>query len=225
MTHKFKITLKLPESEENITLSGDIEDSDWEILSSYVQYTDELIQSKLAQQGLMASLKIHWQQDANMEVETNLPPWDDVIVLLHKLRPLILQSESTNFYRVHNLLAKLLPHSLIHSMLSKQHQLYSGKKMQSIFRISSNDVLLNSEKVLNKWLNAYEYHRDKEKKEFIDGLHQMLPLDASKAIFIQLLADKAQAIVNLAGFCKVLLGQKDSITIQAKKDDVESNGT
>ena len=87
-----------------------------------------------------------------------------------------------------------------------------------MIRISSDDVLLNSEKMLLDWLNAYEYHRDKDKKESIDKLHQMFPLEASKAVFLHLLSDKAQAIYNLTGFIRVFIGKQRDFTLHAKVD-------
>ena len=74
----------------------------------------------------------------------------------------------------------------------------------------SNDVVLNSEKVLYDWLNSFEYHRDQEKPQFIESRHQMIPMDASKVLFLGLLADKAEAINNLAALISVIVGRQNS---------------
>jgi len=83
--------------------------------------------------------------------------------------------------------------------------------MQSMFRIQSNDVVLNSERVLYDWLNSFEYHRDKEKKKFIESLHAMFPLNATKALFIGLLSDKTQAIYSVARLIRVVVGKQESM--------------
>ena len=153
-----------------------------------------------------------------MQVGTKLPHWDDVIVFLHKLRPFVLQNEATNFYRVNNILAKTIEQPFLRSFIAEQRRIYSGQRMQEMVRISSNDVVLNSEKVLFDWLNAYEYHRDKDKKAFIDELHQMFPLDATKAILLHLLSEKARAIYNLTGFIRVLIGKQREFNLHAKKE-------
>jgi hypothetical protein len=72
-------------------------------------------------------------------------------------------------------------------------------------------VILNSEKVLNDWLNSFEYHRDKEKRKFIESINEMFPLDASKVIFLGLLSDKVQAIRNIAIFTRVVVGKQKSV--------------
>jgi hypothetical protein len=61
-------------------------------------------------------------------------------------------------------------------------------------QISSNDVLLNSEETLQKWLNAFEYHRDEDKRQELDTLHWLWPTDISRALFLALLLDKADAV-------------------------------
>ena len=80
-------------------------------------------------------------------------------------------------------------------------------------QIKIDDTILNSDKVLNAWLNAYEYHRSDEKREFLEGLNEMLPLDASKVLFLGLLAVKMQAIHNIVALIRVVLGKQKSLEI------------
>ena len=95
--------------------------------------------------------------------------------------------------------------------------MYNGKRLQEQFEITSNDVLLNSEEVLQQWLNAYEFHRDKKKKSFIDSLHQLLPLEASKAIFLSLLTEKARAAINVGLIVRVILGKQKQVTGRSRR--------
>jgi hypothetical protein len=88
--------------------------------------------------------------------------------------------------------------------------------MQEMIKISSNDVVINSEKVLLDWLNAEEYHRDKDKKEFLEELYKSFPEEASKTIFLNLLRDKTQAIYNLAGLCRVVIGKNHNFNLRVK---------
>jgi hypothetical protein len=166
-----------------------------------------------------AKLNMKGDRDSGIQGQTELPNWADVTVFLHKFRPLGLESESTYFYKICSILTKELTHPYFRSMISEQREIYSGKRAQKMFRVQSNDVVLNSEKVLYDWLNSYEYHRDKEKRQFIESLHQMLPLDASKVLFIGLLSAKAQAIFNIALLVRVILGKQRSLEGQIKMPD------
>ena len=165
MAHEYKLKLILTDTNENISLSGKFEDEDWERFEKFAQYADELLKTKFAQEEMPASLSIRGDNKSGiMTVSTELPPWDNVIVFLHKFRPIGLESESTYFHKICSLLTKELAHPYVRSMIKEQREIYSGKGLQSQIQIQSNEVVLNSEKVLYDWLNAYEYHRNKEKQ-------------------------------------------------------------
>lgn len=182
-----------------------------------MQYASDLENTNFVTKGLPARLNIKWKQNSGMMVETQLPPWDDVTVFLHKLRPLGLQKEKTYFYKVCNLLSKEITHSYFRSLVQPQRDLYGGIVMQSHFKISINEVILNSDKVLFIWLNAQEYHRFEDKQKFLDNLHEFFPLDASKVLFIQLLTDKAVAILNIAKLVRVIFGYEKQIDLPGKE--------
>lgn len=208
MTLRYELDLIDDETGETVSLSGELADVDRELLEVFIECAEEVLATQYIQSGAGGNLNIKWEADSGMQVKTELPLWDDVIVFLHKFRPLLLQNERTNFYKIHNLLARNLSHPYFRGFLKYQHDLFSGKTEQSMIQIRSNDVLLNSEKVLFDWLNSHEFHREKDKREFIQSLHQMIPLDMSKVIFLRLLSDKAIAVSNFADFIRVLLGKQ-----------------
>jgi hypothetical protein len=211
MAHEYKLTVLFKNTDEKISLSGKFEDEDWARLEEFTQYADELLTTKFVQDGMPASLKIRSDKGSGVVISAKLPPWDDVTVFLHKFRPIGLQSESTYFVKICNILTKELAHPYFRSMIEQEREIYAGKGMQAQFQVRSDNVLLNSEKVLDDWLNAYEYHRDKKKRAFIESLHTMLPLEASKVMFLSLLGVKTIAIHNVAELTRVVLGKQKSV--------------
>lgn len=209
MAHEYELTLTIKVTGENVTLKGSFQADEWNLLNEFLEYAEELLKTKYVRDGMPAAMNITLGQNSGT-VSTKLPNWDDVIVFLHKFRPIGLQSESTNFYKICNILSKELAHPHFRNLINEQRDVYSGKRAESAFKILSNDVLLNSEKVLYDWLNSFEYHRDKEKRQFIESLHQMIPLDASKVLFLGLLSDKTQAICNIAVLVRVIVGKQKS---------------
>ena len=209
MAYEYELTLTINDTNENITLKGGFQEDEWNLLNEFLEYAEDLLKTKYVRDGMPAAMNINLGQNSGT-VSTKLPNWDDVIVFLHKFRPIGLQSESTNFYKICNILTKELAHPHFRNLIDQQRELYSGKRAQTAFTILSNDVVLNSEKVLYDWLNSFEYHRDKEKRQFIESLHQMIPLDASKVLFLSLLADKTVAINNIAALINVILGRQES---------------
>jgi len=210
MPHKYELSLIIKETDEKVTLSGELSDENKELLEEYLQYAKELLSTSFLQSGGGGQLSIDLNPESGMTVTTQLPPWDDVMAFLHRFRPILLQSEGTNFYKIYNVLAKVLDHPHFRLLLNQQRELFSGKLMQS-------GILINSEKVLFDWLNSHEYHRDKEKQEFIKNLHHMMPLDASKVIFLHLLTHKVIAVFNLAAFIRVVLGKQKSLNINPQQ--------
>jgi len=211
MPHVYQLALTINETGEIVSLSGCFQTEEWNRLHEFIQCADDLLNTKYVKSGMPAALNIKFEEGKGMVVSSSLPDWDDVIVFLHKFRPIGLQSEPTNFNKICSVLAKELNHPYFRNMIHEEKEKYSGKRMQSMFRIQSNDVVLNSERVLYDWLNSFEYHRDKEKKKFIESLHAMFPLNATKALFIGLLSDKTQAIYSVARLIRVVVGKQESM--------------
>ena len=61
-------------------------------------------------------------------------------------------------------------------------------------------MVLNSDDTLMKWLNAYEYHRDEDKRRQLGELHEVWPIGFSKGMWGGMMIDKARAVVELAGW-------------------------
>lgn len=216
MPYEYDLTLTINDTGETVSQKGSFEADDWNTLNEYLEYADDLLKTKFVQDGMPAALNIKWNQDSGMVVSTKLPNWDEVSAFLHKLRPFILEKESTYFYKICNILTRELTHPYFRNIVDQQRDFFSGKRVQSIYKISSNDTVLNSEKVLYDWLNSYEYHRDKEKRKFIDSLHEMFPLDGSKVLFLSLLTDKTKAINNIAVLVRLVVGKQTSFECQVK---------
>jgi hypothetical protein len=210
MPLKFK--LQLESDGGNSEVSGEFTDEERDRLRLFVQYSDEVSKTRLVQNGDWGGFEIRYDEKTGYSYKATLPPWDDVIIFLHKFRPLLLETEATSFYKIQSLLGKVLDHPVLRVLLRAQRELYSGKTFQGQVQVLSNSVLLNSDKVLSDWLNAYEYHREKEKREFIDSLHKMIPLDISKAIFLGLLRDKSIAVLNVTEFIKVVQGAQQVLS-------------
>ena len=216
MPYQYELTLTINDTGENVSQKGSFQADDWNSLCAFLEYADDLINTKFVKDGMPAKLNIKWEQESGMQVLAKLPNWDDVTVFLHKFRPIGLESESTYFNKICSILTKELTHPLFRNMVGEQREIYSGKRMHKVLRIQSDDVVLNSEKVLYDWLNSFEYHRDKEKRQFIKSLHKIFPLDASKVLFLGLLSAKTEAIYNISALVSVIVGKQKSLEGQIR---------
>jgi hypothetical protein len=217
VAHRYELKLVVKETAEDISVLGEFEDSEFVVLDDFVKYSEDLLSTMFIQKGDAGELTIKWDQlvePGSMTVTTRLPDWDDVMAFLHRLRPFVLQDEPTSFFRIHNLLVKNFGHPRLTEIVGQYHFLYSGKRQRLGLQFRSNDVLINSEKMLLDWLNSHEYHKNREKKNFIAELHRVMPLDASKVLFLRLLIDKAQAVFALAALIRVALGQQKDLRLK-----------
>ena len=86
------------------------------------------------------------------------------------------------------------------------------------------EAVINSDKTLKNWLNAYEYHTDQDKKEEIDFLTKMIPFHYLQTVFVMQMVDKANAIRNVCKRSMIIL-ERDGISkfefdTFAKKDEL-----
>jgi hypothetical protein len=195
------------------------------MLEAFCKYVGELRSVPLAKLGIPTSFEIGYKAGEGCHFKTTLPDWDQVAVLLHRLRPLILTSEHASFDRVSGLLGRVLVHPAVRQLLKDNRYIYCGKRFQSKILIMSDNTLLNSEHILMDYLNAFEYHRDQDKAEKLAKLHHILPLESSLPTFLILLSEKVAACFDLADVVNMLLGNTSGLTTQLSKkaDQLEGN--
>lgn len=210
MPHKTNAYLTIGKDGEKYAVCGTFEDQEWKALLDFVQYAKDLQSIQLVRQGGTGKLNLSYTQETGLSYSVELPPEDQLLALLHRLRPFVLKNELTNFRRVSNHLARRLDDTRCRAFLKSLGEYYSGKRMQAIILIHSNEVLINSEEILLKWLNAHEYHKDQDQQAELESLHQILPLETSRAIFVMMLYDKVRAISILANFINVMAGEQET---------------
>ena len=149
-------------------------------------------------------LNISWTREDGFKSPPPLPPENHIREFLHVLRPFVLESENTYLPKVCGILARAINEPLFQKNLKQVQRSFNGKHSQAYFTLSSDDVILNSESTLRMWLNAFEYHRDQEKREKLESLHRSMPIDISKGLFIDLLRYKVEAIWWISAFLEGL---------------------
>lgn len=219
MPKTFNFTLTSKKEGNQIPISATFEDEELARFAEFYQYGEELWDVKLMKDGIPCSLNMSYSAGLGTSFVTKLPPDEDVIVFLHKLRPFILKSEPTSYYNVASILGKRLDHTGIRAFLRSQRELYDGRSFQNELEIKFTDagkppITVNSEKVLFDWLNARHYHRAADAKAAIEALHALLPEEAARVIFLSTLSGMALAIVNLAQFLGLFIGKGTSVNLR-----------
>lgn len=220
-TTKIKTANEDGSNEEVVEMVFD--DKDWEILEDFAKYTAEMESNPLIRDGIPSSLNETWTAGEGLKVEAQIPPDDQIDAMLMKLRPFLLESEPTNFDKVKKILGKATSNERVRRHLKALGSFYSGAHLQSIFvaGVSSSEHpegrIINSEDMLQLWLNGCRFHREKEKQKIFDAMHGIMPPESSIALFLFLIADKAAAIVGLRKLISLLAGEEKKIFVPLLK--------
>lgn len=214
MSPSCEISVKRQDNGETALVSGVFSDEEWGRLNAYLQHVDVVAEAPVIKAGFKVHMQLSFNAATGSRVTSTIPPMDDIRLLLHKLRPLILESEPTSFMKIRALLCQRLDNVFIRGTLQDQLETFDGRSSQSVVRIKLNENLLNSENFLLKWLNAHEYHRDEDKQKEIAALDAAFPEHASRAVWISLLVDKCNAIFNMAHVVACVLGKQKQVAVE-----------
>ena len=203
---KFKLDIKKDEVDVE-TIFVELSSDEVESLEEYIKNTENLVSLAVVKNGLKTSVNIKASINSVPSVSSEMPSYDDVCALLHVLRRFILTREFASYDKVSGIIKRRVKSSNIRSLVERERAVYSGKELQKLYTMSFNSELVNSEQTLSKWLNGYEYHNDREKKQFISNMLGSLSEDNAKAVFLSLLTEKVKAIVAISKICCLLLGR------------------
>ena len=89
---------------------------------------------------------------------------------IHQLRPFVLANEPTEFHRVRNILGRHLTLKRFRDVLAALKYLFSGRRITDSIQVTVDDTQVNSEDVVTKCAQCFEYHRDDEKRDAITAL-------------------------------------------------------
>ncbi|MFV1967181.1 MAG: hypothetical protein ACC628_17265 [Pirellulaceae bacterium] len=214
MMRRLLVKLRNRDTDETTEVKVAIPDDEWGELQAFAAEADRLLTCRTVQNGIDFRVTFGWDRESrNLACTGQMPPDDDVAVLLHRLRPFVLQREVGYFYRVCNILARRMQDPGLRALIDSRRTLFSGRDFQDHLRISvSNgemETVVNGDDTLMKWLNAFEYHRDTDKNREVEELHKMLPSPALRAVFVSMVIDKIKAVGDvrtLVGHCETADG-------------------
>src|SRR4051812_33764024 len=94
-------------------VKADFEDDEIELLENYLSNVDRLGEAKLIKDGCDSALTINYSDEAGLSCIVRLPPDDEIMAFLHRLRRLILNDERSSYNRITGLLGKKFDNALV----------------------------------------------------------------------------------------------------------------
>jgi hypothetical protein len=192
MPQPFNITAKNSRTGEAETLSGQFPDEEWSQLDEYLACSFRLAACRFAHSFTQLSFGFSWKLGQPVSFRAQLPPEDDIAAFLLRMRPFVLKSEATYFTRICSILSRRLALAPVRRLLKGLRERYDGKRIG--FSIAVGSLSLTSPEALEKWLNAFEYHRDKEKRIELEAMFRVFPETSARALFLYSMLERAAAI-------------------------------
>lgn len=197
---------------ESRTVEAELGQDEVERLQAYYKHAEDLTSLSALRNGMPGSLTIRSGKSKGLNFNSSLPPEESIYALLHKLRRFILNDEYGSCNEVTGILNKRFADPEIRSLIKAQRQIYEGREFQRQVKVMANVIVVNSEQVLQDWLNGTgEFHNAQTKKQKMQKLNEMIPLGASRTLFYMQLSDKVSAILTIADWVGSLL-EEESIT-------------
>jgi hypothetical protein len=175
MAREVKLTLTLNPGARIETMQATFEDDEWGRLADFLAYAKQMEETELLRNGFPGLSLSFKSENGGTTITSKLPPEDQISAVLHRLRPFVLEGERTNFHAICNILSRRFESDLMRRAVSAMKELYSGGYNQRLYTLTAGNMTINSEEFLLKWLNAYEYHRDKDKRAELAEIATILP--------------------------------------------------
>src|SRR4030095_12918588 len=195
MPTPYRILLRRGDDGPDEVCAGEISDEDWRLFTAFRDFAEELRSAEWARQRLDSRYSIRTEAERGLVADVPQRPSDTALrELLHLVRPCVLRNEETHFPRVSGRLWKYLNHPHLQQLLAHWRAVFSGEEMRRYFTISAHQLEINNDHTLSLWLNAFEYHRDAEKREEFLRLHGGPTNELTLTVFRDMLASKAEAV-------------------------------
>jgi len=192
---------------------ADFSVEDWCLLAEFMAFSDEANQTRFVKE-MPYKVSFHFANSGPVRNAGTIPDDEAFSAFLHKYRPIILHTEPAGFANICALLSRQINHPFFNRMLKDWRAEYSGKSLRELFTMAQDDLTLTGQAFLDRYLNAYEYHRDADKREEMSGFAATFEPDARKALVTFLLMFKISAVNRVRDVVRRMQQLKDEYKTQ-----------
>jgi hypothetical protein len=209
MPERISISFRLRDPDKLETADVELSSEDLAVLRAYLTEAFHLESAMQRQGGFAASYNFSWKLGEPLRISGTEPDADQRAVILHRLRPFLLDREPLYFNKVRGIVARSTSSPELGEWLVQTKLRFTSRLLQQQVIIKIGDLVINSEQALDKWLNAFEYHRDEDKAVELIKEHDPIPVDSSRPIFIMILREKATSVLHLGWLINQILAAVD----------------
>lgn len=192
-------------------VTAEIPAEDWKAILKFLEQSNKILCEVSG--TYFGHFRVSWKQGETPKYESHEMTSRDLAVVLHLLRPFQLENSDTSFNKtvnrikrsIHEGTAKDEDREWAMRFLDHFKDKYNGKIASYYLSIVDPDGTIREridEKILNVWLNAYEYHHEEEKQRRIEAIEKVIPRGQLRVTLQGMLLDKVNAICALRDLLK-----------------------
>ena len=190
------------------TLSGDVSELDWKILTKFLSHLDRVKECSLIRRGIPGITGMKWEAG---EMKFNAGTYSNAELheLLHVLRPLILHKEFASFGVVRSILGRCFKSKRLSARLKELQHIFDHGQLAAYMQVSVGAQPLFDSSLLRTWLNGTQYHTEEEKAAAWGEIEANLTTENARAIIINQLKDRVLALVLLGEMARAIISESE----------------
>ena len=200
-----KLMARNASGSESDKFEGDITDDDIKLLRRFQGLMERVTANGLVRRGVPALTNINWAAENGMTI--TCPPFQDeeMHALLHVLRPVVLQDESTSFAQISALLTKRFANKSLGRHLKYLRAVFTDGELSLFMQFHVGGVPILDDSTFNLWLNADQYHADEKKLEEWKKLEAALSVQSTRDLMMTQLQSKVKSLLLLSHIVDLVL--------------------
>jgi hypothetical protein len=194
------------------TLSGVFDEFDIDILRKFVKRMSRVRVCRLFTRGMPSISNISVTAESGMKLVCAPYENSELHELLHVLRPVILEKETSSFQAVSGLLRRRFKSRRFSDHLKPIRKMFKDGELGSYMQLYLGARPFFDKSTLDLWLNAEQYHTDEDKAEAWADFERSLTTENARALVMAQLHSKVKALLHLEHIVGLVLRSADGRT-------------
>ncbi|QQS60819.1 MAG: hypothetical protein IPN70_02915 [Candidatus Moraniibacteriota bacterium] len=178
-------------------------------IKKYIGVAEKIRNSNFIKNTKQVSFKMNIEIDKPVRFESTGFDEDLLKSALMDFRKIYMKKDSTNFFRIYNLIYKNTDDIAIKNNIEKCREIYAKiLSRPTSIGIYINKELQNVEKIIDDWLYGYYFHEDDEREEKMQAI--MIGQLFHRASFVTSIIDLMKIAIVMSNNAKKIISEYES---------------
>jgi hypothetical protein len=181
-----------------IHISNALNHNEWEILRSFCEKVERLINTKLVSSGqgsINGNMK--FDKEKGLSFKADIPPEEQVAEFLLAFRFFYMQKEETCFPKILSILGKHTIQPEARQALKLFRKQWKNSLFSNAAFIKLNDKQITTSLLLDLWFNAHYFHSDKNKENELKKITKLVSEDFAKYMLLDAVYESSKVVLKI----------------------------